>query len=399
MSQRAIVLVDLDDTLITRDSNPLLQLDDVISYKSSISVDVFDMLRPDAIMFLQRIAARAHVALCTNKPHPFSDIVHKYLRDRVPEMVDIHDHELNRMRCSDEEWICKHLNAIFCDVQDARRCILIDDDVEYIYKNIGHSIPAVDFSNFVNDWNHGLLRRILPVIESALDAHDQQEQEHKQQEQEQTQQEQEHKQQEQEHKQQEQEREQEQPERAGDLKRARARECVQADSDPIKSRAVLSCATHEHRTFGVSCYCGGDVSREQRARVVFSGDPVCNARTGARLHARIRSTHACFDMSDIGHDDPIARTLIARAYGNDFVQHWTRYKEARVERDARRAVVRAVHDALPDHSQRRHFRLTDPSYRIMHDDRVSYMVGEDTFSSDLMPACMSKFNVYAVKRS
>jgi len=360
--QRAIVLVDLDDTLIMRYLHSDMRADDEIRYPA---VNVSDMLRPGAIEFLRRIAARAHIALCTNKPYPYSDSVHQYLSARVPELAAVDEHELNRMRSSEREWVSKHLNNIFCDAHDVRRCILIDDDMEYVYANVGRAIPALDYSQLAHDWNTGLLHRILPIVERALDAHE-----------------------------------------AGAAATAEPTADSHAPINPrsphsdstaradkrarsgeaARSRETLLCATY----IETCSYCRDDHNIQLRAQEAFSA-PVRCARTGALLHARFNSEHPRIDMNDVGLDDPIARVLIERAYGETFVRHWTCFKDAWAALHAQINAIKAKRDALPDYDGRFNFGLSSSELKIMYQHTVSYTLDGTTYLASDMPACLKKF--------
>lgn len=398
---RAIILLDLDETLVVQSTRcGELQYDDVIRHSDQHQ----DYLRPGAIEFLERLAARAHLALVTNKPHPYSDRVHAHLCARSPSIAaalgSVHEHELNRMRPSNEVWVSKCFNAIFCDVEDARRSILIDDDSNYVHSNIGHAIPALQRSDYVRDWNEGLLGRILPLVEGALDAFEGSAAQREL---------------------------MARPvpvpvpvspgthapvskrERHGDEgKAAEEREDGYAEEEwsgheeelPSKTRAWLECASQRHDfnvadfylDSAVHCTCAGRKARHEHARRIFSGEAVHNERVCARLHACMHSTHPCFEQSEIGRDDPIARYLIAHAYGDNYEGHERALLQAREDKAAEQRAVQAEHDALPDEQAKSSFRRSE-RYWIINRRNVDYELDGVQYTVCEIPGSFHKFGL------
>lgn len=367
---RVVVLLDLDETLVLGEQaiqeKPGLGVEDYIHYQHNLA----DTLRPGTNAFLRRLCEIAHVALLTNKMAPYSDRAHAFLRSQFPTLAPIHEHELNRMRSSGEEWVDKRLCNVFCHVEDARRCILIDDDIAYIQANIGHAIPALQRSNYIQDWNEGLLGRILPLVEGAISAFEGSEHQREL-------------------------RSREIPEHKVEIPPEHVTyESFEKDgtvyryAKPVKNRLWLACATERHDYgFGIYSSCACERSREAQgvARRIFSGGPVYNPRIGAHLHARLHSTFERFPMERLGREDPIARYLVPRAYGDNFEAHERAYLDAKERQAELHRQVKAQHDAITDPRQQYEFRLNNPLWCRENVQSVDYELEGETYPQRGMP--------------
>jgi len=286
---RPIVFLDLDDTL-------------VLPFRTSVNApavvkhehDEFSYLRPGTFEFVAQLARFATVAFFTNKAYPYSDDVVRAIVVGVrrinplfvQNIAELHDHELNRMRLIETEWLPKLLHAVFIDEDDVKRTILVDDDVDFVWRNYGHCIPAIDRRNFEEDWRDGLMLRILPLIQTAFEAYF-----------------------------------------ASLVPTQLSLRAYEEEDEQKLSRKELVCVFR--RSLGSpaeSCPCGGDHQVAASRRHLIDREwreVVSNAHVRTRLRGRLCSvSQAAAEAADsrslVPHEehDPVARVLMRNAYGS-----------------------------------------------------------------------------------